>query len=116
MGITSQAGDAASFVFSLFFMLGLFKKTAFWEGISYLLLLFIAMPLKYFFEMPAAVRYVGMAHGVLFIAYVILLVWNWSERNWSFAKVAGYFLASLLPFATFWVEKQVALEEASLRS
>ena len=95
-------------------MLTWFKKTAFWEGVSYLVLVFIAMPLKYIFDSPAMVRYVGMAHGVLFIIYVLLLVWNWSERKWSFGKAAVYFLASLLPFATFWVEKKVALEEASL--
>lgn len=95
-------------------MLGWFKRIAFWEGVSYLVLLFIAMPLKYFFDSPAAVRYVGMAHGVLFIAYVMLLVLNWSDRGWSFKKAVLYFLASLFPFATFWVERQVAAEETSL--
>ncbi len=95
-------------------MLDWFKKTAFWEGVSYLVLLFIAMPLKYFFDSPAMVRYVGMVHGVLFIAYVLLLVWNWSDRKWDFRKAAVYFLASLLPFATFWVEKKVAAEEVAV--
>ncbi|ODS82988.1 MAG: hypothetical protein ABS46_07505 [Cytophagaceae bacterium SCN 52-12] len=94
-------------------MLDWFKKTAFWEGVSYLVLLFIAMPLKYFFDSPAMVRYVGMAHGVLFITYVLLLVWNWSARKWDFGKAAVYFLASLLPFATFWVERKVAAEQAA---
>jgi integral membrane protein len=43
------------------------------EGVSYLLLLFIAMPMKYYFGMPMAVKIVGMAHGVLFVAYCLLL-------------------------------------------
>lgn len=93
-------------------MLGWFRKIAFWEGISYLVLLFIAMPLKYFFDSPMAVRYVGSAHGALFVVYVLLLVGSWSLRKWSFGKAAIYFLASLVPFATFWVEKKVAEEEA----
>lgn len=48
-----------------------FKWISILEGISFLLLLFIAMPLKYLFEMPEMVKQVGMAHGILFIAYVI---------------------------------------------
>jgi len=97
-------------------MLNWFKKIAFWEGVSYLVLLVIAMPLKYFFDYPAMVWYVGRVHGVLFIAYVLLLVWNWSARKWGFGKAALYFLASLFPFATFWVEKQVAAEEVIVNS
>lgn len=93
-------------------MLFWFRKIAFWEGISYLVLLFIAMPLKYLLDMPLAVRYVGAAHGALFVIYVILLVSCWSDRKWSLGKATSYFLASLLPFATFWVEKKVAEEEA----
>lgn len=96
-------------------MLSWFKKIAFWEGISYLALFLIAMPLKYFFDFPQMVRVVGMVHGVLFIAYVLLLAWNWSDRNWPFGKAVVYFLASIVPFATFWVEKKVAEEEASLK-
>ena len=92
-------------------MLSWFRKVAFWEGISYLLLLFIAMPLKYLFDIPTAVRMVGTAHGALFVAYVIFLVLNWSDRKWSFGKVTSYMVASLIPFATFWVEKKVLEEE-----
>lgn len=95
-------------------MLAWFKRVAFWEGISYLVLLFIAMPMKYFFDSPLAVRYVGMAHGALFVAYILLLVLNWSDRKWSFGKVVLFFLASLVPFGTFWVEKKISEEQATI--
>jgi integral membrane protein len=95
-------------------MLSWFKRIAFWEGMSYLLLFFVAMPLKYFFGAPMMVRYVGALHGALFIAYVVLLVWNWYERKWTFRKVVMFGLASLVPFATFWVEKKVEEEEKQI--
>ncbi|MBX2925136.1 MAG: DUF3817 domain-containing protein [Chitinophagaceae bacterium] len=90
--------------------LDLFGKTAFIEGISYLLLLFIAMPLKYFFNYPVLVKYAGWAHGVLFIAYVGLLLACWAEYKWTFKRVAFFFIASLLPFLPFVVEKQLRQE------
>lgn len=95
-------------------MLDWFRRIAFWEGMSYLALLFIAMPLKYLVDSPMAVRYVGAAHGALFVAYVLLLVWNWWMQKWSIGKATVFFLASILPFATFWVEKKVAEEQASV--
>lgn len=91
--------------------LHLFRKTAFVEGISYLLLLFIAMPLKYFFDQPAMVKYVGWAHGVLFIAYMALLLTCWIKYQWKFTRVLFFFVASLLPFVPFIVDKQLKKEE-----
>ena len=44
------------------------------EGTSFLLLLFIAMPLKYMLDIPEGVKYIGMAHGILFITYIIILI------------------------------------------
>ena len=61
------------------------------EGTSFLLLLFIAMPLKYMMDIPEGVKYIGMAHGMLFITYIIILLW---------AIPAGV-LGSLLPFGPF---------------
>jgi len=87
--------------------LSLFRKTAIAEGISYLLLIFIAMPLKYFADMPLAVKYTGWAHGVLFMLYIVLLIMAWVEYKWSFKKASLFGFASLLPFAPFWVDKQL---------
>lgn len=94
-------------IFKMNSTVDLFRKTAFIEGISYLLLLFIAMPLKYFFDYPLAVKYVGWAHGVLFIAYVALLLACWAKYKWTFKRVFFFFIASLLPFLPFVVEKQL---------
>jgi integral membrane protein len=86
--------------------LGRLRIVAFLEGMSFLILLGIAMPLKYLADMPAAVRVVGMAHGVLFVAYVIVLYLVWDEHRWPFWKAFLAFLASLIPFGTFYADKK----------
>lgn len=88
-----------------------FRQIAFWEGISLLVLLFIAMPLKYFAGLPKAVNYVGWAHGILFVFYMFFLLLVWINNRWSFGKVIVAFLASLLPFGTFLLEKRLKREE-----
>ena len=85
----------------------IFRKVAVAEGISYLLLLFVAMPLKYFADMPLAVKYTGWAHGMLFVLYAALLVMAWQEQKWKFGKAVLIFLASLLPFMPFVVDKKL---------
>ncbi|MET4080205.1 integral membrane protein [Pedobacter sp. UYP30] len=85
----------------------IFRKVAVAEGISYLLLLFVAMPLKYFAGMPLAVKYTGWAHGLLFVLYAALLVMAWQEQKWKFGKAVLIFLASLLPFMPFVVDKKL---------
>ena len=87
-------------------MLKFFKILAFVEGISAILLFFFAMPMKYIFHEPIYVKYIGMAHGVLFIGYVILAILLKYEQNWDWGKLGVILVASLLPFATFWVEKK----------
>ena len=91
--------------------LHLFRRVAFAEGISYLLLLFIAMPLKYWAGMPLAVKYTGWAHGLLFVMYGVFLLMAWQERKWKFSKAVVLFLASLIPFASFIVDKKLKAEE-----
>ena len=76
-----------------------------------LLLLFIAMPLKYWADSPAMVKYTGWAHGVLFVIYMVLLLLVWIKYKWSFGKVLIAFLASLLPFGTFLFERRLKKEE-----
>jgi len=82
-----------------------FRTVAYWEGISYLVLLLIAMPLKYGLDMPLAVRIVGALHGGLFLAYVALLLLAARALGARMTIVAG--IASLIPGATFWLHKQL---------
>ncbi len=65
------------------------------------------MPLKYKFGIELAVKYTGWAHGILFVAYMILLLKVWKQDNWPFKKVFYAFVASLLPFGTFVFDKQL---------
>lgn len=88
------------------YMLSLFRWIGRFEGISFLLLLLIAMPLKYIWGKPEMVRIVGMAHGGLFLAYVamanyVALELRWSRRVWFLSMVA-----SVLPLGTFIFEKK----------
>ncbi len=83
------------------------------EGISYLALFAVTMPLKYLADLPVPNKYVGYAHGVLFIAYVLLAVAFCIHRKWGFKRMFILVLASLLPFATFYVDHKY-LSSASL--
>lgn len=74
------------------------------EGISWLALLFIAMPLKYFGGNPYPVKVVGMTHGLLFIAFVAALVLVMNRKSISSALGAKVFIASFVPFGTFVVD------------
>jgi integral membrane protein len=87
-------------------MISIFKKTAFWEGVSLLLLLFFAMPLKYVWDMPVFVRWIGMAHGFLFIAYIGLALYLFFDQNWKISKLFIVLLASFVPFGTFYMERK----------
>lgn len=89
-------------------MTKLFKFVAIAEGISYLVLFFNMLVIK-----PTNIDLyktllfpIGMAHGVLFIAYVLLAFLIKKEQNWSFKDLVIVQLASLLPFATFYIEKK----------
>ena len=81
------------------------------EGISYLLLLGVAMPLKYLAGQPKAVTIVGGIHGFLFVAFGVALIDVWRREKWSFGKVLVAFLSSLIPFGTFWLSTRIRREE-----
>jgi integral membrane protein len=83
---------------------GRFMAIAFLEGVSFLVLLGIGMPLKYLADMPLVVKYAGWAHGVLFVLYMITLLQVTLEKEWKFGKAVLAFLVSFLPFGTFWFE------------
>lgn len=87
-------------------MLKFFKLIALLEGTSLLLLLGFAMPMKYFFQEPIFVKIIGMAHGLLFIVYLILAVMQKIASNWSLKTLAIVSIASVLPFGTFYVDKK----------
>ncbi len=89
-------------------MLKLFKITAILEGISYLVLFFNMLVIK-----PSNLDLykqllfpIGMAHGVLFIGYVLLAIFLKSSQKWSVPVFGLILVASLLPFGTFYVEKK----------
>jgi integral membrane protein len=87
--------------------LGRLRIIGFAEGLSFLILLGIAMPLKYFFGLPETVRVVGMAHGLLFVLYVLLVIQVKIEYGWSFKKMLLALLASVIPFGTFWADAKL---------
>lgn len=81
------------------------------EGISYLVLLFVAMPLKYAAGMPFAVRIAGMVHGALFVLFIAALLQAASDRGWKASRSALVFAASLVPFANFAMDRRLREEE-----
>ncbi|MBB1149648.1 MULTISPECIES: DUF3817 domain-containing protein [unclassified Myroides] len=91
-------------------MVNLFRITAFLEGVSLLLLLFIAMPLKYIWDSPYMVQKVGMAHGILFIAYIVFAFLIKNELKWSNKTLFFVCFASVIPFGTFIIEKKIKRE------
>lgn len=78
--------------------LGRFRLISFLEGLSFIFLLAVAMPLKYLGNMPEATQIPGYIHGFLFIGYLILLIMAAIEMKWSFLKAFLLFLASIFPF------------------
>lgn len=88
-------------------MLNRFLKIAKLEGVSFLVLLFIAMPLKYGLNLPIAVTIVGWAHGVLFVLYLYFLLQVWIDEKWRFGKVLLAFTGALIPFGPWIVEKRL---------
>ena len=82
------------------------------EGISFLLLLGVAMPLKYFAGMPMAVSVVGMIHGVLFLAFCAVLYIAHDEKKWPLRWTMMIFIAALLPFGPFVIDRRLKEQEA----
>lgn len=86
--------------------LQLFRITAFLEGVSYILLLGLATPIKYFLEEPKYVKLLGMPHGLLFIAYIAFAVLFRKEFVWNTKDFGYVLLASIIPFGTFYIDKK----------
>lgn len=84
-----------------------FHWTGALEAISYLLLFFVAMPLKYVWHMPIFVRWVGSFHGLFFVMFCLSALWMGLRHGWSARVVAWALFSSLLPFGPFIFEKKV---------
>lgn len=92
--------------------LGRLRVIGWGEGVSFLVLLLVAMPLKYFWDLPLAVRVVGMAHGVLFILYVLAAMQAALEHDWPWKRTAIVLIASVLPAGPFVVDAKILREPA----
>jgi len=86
------------------------------EGVSFLLLLGVAMPLKYFAGMPQAVTAAGWVHGILFISFCIALTQAHQDANWSPWRSGTVLMAALLPFGPFVIDKKLRREEEVMRN
>ncbi|TXJ08102.1 MAG: DUF3817 domain-containing protein [Acinetobacter sp.] len=83
------------------------------EGISFLLLLGVAMPMKYIWDNPVAVKYVGMGHGVLFLLFLALLLIVCHRMKWSLTIFVMGLVAAILPFAPFLFDSKLKRLEQS---
>lgn len=90
------------------------RAVALMEGVSFVLLLFVAMPLKYLAGLPLAVRIVGSAHGLLFLLFMVALFRAATERRWPLQRSVLAFVSSIVPFATFAFDRSLRREIAAL--
>ena len=87
-------------------MIYIYRLTAFLEGVSYILLLLIAVPIKYLLNEAFYVKILGMPHGILFILYILFSIIAKIKYNWNFKKFLVISIASLVPFGTFYIDKK----------
>ena len=88
--------------------IGWLRAIGFFEGISLILLLFVAMPLKYYWDQPGMVKSVGMAHGVLFLLFVGAVIVVSLRKNWPFwSRTLPIIISSFIPFGTFYMDAKV---------
>lgn len=89
----------------MFSFLNIFRIIAFLEGVSYILLLFIATPIKYLLDNPEYVKLLGMPHGLLFMGYIIMAFMIKKEMHWTSKQFRNVLLASIIPFGTFYIDR-----------
>lgn len=95
--------------------IGRLRVIAFVEGCSFLLLLGVAMPLKYFANLPLAVTIVGSIHGGLFILFCVAFAQAMSAARWSMVRAGVVFASSLVPFGTFAIDARLKRDDEALR-
>ncbi len=86
---------------------GRFRVVSLLEGLSYVALMGIAMPLKYLAGNPGAVRIAGAVHGGLFVVFVLALVFTARACGWSRKQIATAMIAALVPLGAFWLEHRL---------
>jgi len=86
--------------------ISLFKIISFLEGTSYILLLFVGVPLKYMGGNNILVKALGMPHGLLFLAYIVMALWIRSRMKWDSNTTLIVLVASLVPFGTFYINEK----------
>ena len=87
-------------------MINIYRLTSFLEGVSYILLLLIDVPIKYLLNEALFVKILGMPHGILFILYILFSIIAKIKYNWNFRKILVISIASLVPFGTFYIDKK----------
>lgn len=87
------------------------RLTGIIEGLSFIILLVVAMPLKYVWGKPEMVRIVGMAHGVLFVLYIFLTVVAKFQYPWTWKRIMILWIASVVPFGTFYADYKMLRHE-----
>jgi len=83
-----------------------FRLISLLEGLSYILLLFIAVPIKYWVGDESYVKILGMPHGVLFMLYIVLSLLIKDDYQWKRHDVLIVCLASIIPFGTFYIDRK----------
>lgn len=83
------------------------------EGISFLILLFIAMPMKYYMDIPMATKIVGMLHGVFVFAFIYQIIEAKKEAGLTGKEMGLYTILSLIPFGSFYTDKELAKKIAA---
>lgn len=85
--------------------LGRLRLAGFFEGLSLIVLMGFAMPMKYLFQDPIYVRMIGSIHGALFVLFILLLFLVSSERDWKWSGLPlKLFISCLIPFGTFYID------------
>jgi integral membrane protein len=91
--------------------LGRFAIISMLEGLSLLLLVLVAVPVKYFFKDPMAVKILGPIHGGLFLLYIVMCIPVVLDRKWKFLTVIKLMVASLIPFGFIYVDQKIVRPE-----
>lgn len=86
------------------------RRTGICEAISFIVLLCVAMPLKYYYDYPLAVKYTGWAHGLLFILYIITVIRAAFAGSWGIKRTFIFLTAAFVPLAPFFLEKSLKTE------
>jgi integral membrane protein len=87
--------------------IGRLRVIAFLEGCSLLLLVFIAVPVKYLLNVPEATQAIGMIHGVLFIVFVVATLVISILHKWNLGRICMVMASSVLPFGTFYIDRKI---------